>query len=144
MYSRYLSYRSQKISYQLFTVSRLFPRLFLFQILFIFSTSSSYADVFEDALNALGDGKYDKAYNLWKPLAEKGNTAAQYYIGVMFANGQGVTRDYIQAYAWYSIAAEEQDFAEENREDIEKLMSQIQLIKAKKLALLFNKMYVTP
>ncbi len=101
----------------------------------------SYAGAFEDGLNAFGSAKYKKAYDLWKPLAEKGNAAAQYYIGIMYANGQGVKKDIIKAYAWYSVAAEEQDIAEENRDDIEKKLSVKQRAKAKRLAREFNRKY---
>jgi TPR repeat protein len=98
--------------------------------------------MFEDGLNAFGGQKYEKAYQLWKPLAEKGNSDAQYYMGVMFANGQGVKRNYIVAYAWYSVAAEEQDMAEENRDDIEVTLSEPQLAQAKKLAREYTQKYL--
>lgn len=94
----------------------------------------SYADVFEDGLSAFGGANYDKAMLIWKPLAESGNAAAQYYMGVMYANGQGVEKDFIKAYAWYSVAAVEQDMAEENRDDIAEQMSGAQIERAKKLA----------
>ena len=114
----------------------------LLPLILIFS-SASQADVFEDGLNAFGGQKYKKAYQIWKPLAERGNAAAQYYMGVMFANGQGVKRNYIVAYAWYSVAAEEQDMAEENRDDIEVKLSVAQLEQAKKLAREYNRKYLS-
>ena len=100
----------------------------------LFYSSLSQADVFEDGLNAFGKAKYDKAFTLWKPLAEKGNAAAQYYVGIMYQNGQGVKKDYVLAYAWYSVAADEQDMAEENRDDIVVKMSGSEVKKAEKLA----------
>jgi len=37
--------------------------------------------------------------------AEQGNAFAQYNLGWMYANGQGVTQDYKQAVGWYTKAA---------------------------------------
>jgi TPR repeat protein len=37
--------------------------------------------------------------------AEKGNPLAQYGLGNLAAKGQGMRRDYAQAYAWFAIAA---------------------------------------
>ena len=41
--------------------------------------------------------------------AEQGNVAAQYNLGVMYANGQGVRQDYAQAVQWYRKVAEQGD-----------------------------------
>jgi len=41
--------------------------------------------------------------------AEQGNAFAQYNLGWMYANGQGVTQDYKQAVGWYTKAAEQGD-----------------------------------
>jgi len=120
---------------------RKLPGFLLLPLLLILSPVCQ-ADMFEDGLNAFGGQKYEKAYQLWKPLAEKGNSDAQYYMGVMFANGQGVKRNFIVAYAWYSVAAEEQDMAEENRDDIEVKLSEPQLAQAKKLAREYTQKYL--
>lgn len=131
--------------YSLFSIHKYSRLLFLNMaaIIACFMVNSvAAADVFEDGLNAFGGAKYEEAYYLWKPLAEKGNAAAQYYMGVMYANGQGVVKDNIVAYAWYSVAAEEQDMAEENRDDIVSKLSLAQLEQAKKLAKEFNRKYL--
>ena len=41
--------------------------------------------------------------------AEQGNAAAQFNLGVMYENGQGVRQDYVQAVQWYRKAAEQGD-----------------------------------
>ena len=46
-----------------------------------------------------------------KPLAEQGIAEAQYNLGLMYSNGQGVPRDDEEAVKWYRLAAE-QGFAE--------------------------------
>jgi TPR repeat protein len=41
----------------------------------------------------------------WRPLAEQGDADAQYRLGVLYANGYGVPKDYVQARQWYEKAA---------------------------------------
>ncbi|NLK41150.1 MAG: sel1 repeat family protein, partial [Planctomycetes bacterium] len=41
--------------------------------------------------------------------AEQGHAAAQYNLGVMYANGQGVPQDYKEAVKWFRKAAEQGD-----------------------------------
>ena len=36
---------------------------------------------------------------------EQGLAEAQINLGSMYANGEGIPRDYVQAYAWWNIAA---------------------------------------
>ena len=44
---------------------------------------------------------------LWKPLAEQGSASAQYNLGVMYDEGEGVPEDDKQAVKWYRLAAEQ-------------------------------------
>ena len=37
--------------------------------------------------------------------AEQGDAKAQFGLGVMYATGEGIPKDYIQAYAWVNIGA---------------------------------------
>ncbi|ENT1825255.1 sel1 repeat family protein [Neisseria gonorrhoeae] len=41
--------------------------------------------------------------------AEQGNAAAQFNLGVMYENGQGVRQDYVQVVQWYRKASEQGD-----------------------------------
>lgn len=41
--------------------------------------------------------------------AAQGNAAAQFNLGVMYENGQGVRQDYVQAVQWYRKASEQGD-----------------------------------
>jgi TPR repeat protein len=43
------------------------------------------------------------------PLAERGNAAAQSYLGYMFETGRGVPQNYTEAAMWYRRAAEQGD-----------------------------------
>lgn len=49
---------------------------------------------------------YQKAMELWLPLAESGNGEVQFYVGEMYRFGQGVPRDLDEAYRWLTLAAE--------------------------------------
>lgn len=44
-----------------------------------------------------------------RKLAETGNVHAQYALGLMYAEGRGVTHDEVQAYVWLSRAAVQGD-----------------------------------
>ncbi len=67
------------------------------------------ADPFENGLDAYNIGDYATAHRLWRPLAEQGNVAVQHSLGLMYANGQGVTKNYVEAAKWWRLAAEQGD-----------------------------------
>ncbi|HEY8024042.1 MAG TPA: energy transducer TonB [Burkholderiaceae bacterium] len=50
-------------------------------------------------------GNYAAALQKTQPLADSGDAAAQSLLGLMYADGKGVDRDALQAYAWYWKAA---------------------------------------
>jgi TPR repeat protein len=50
-------------------------------------------------------GDYATALREWQPLAKQGQAVAQYNLGLLYANGQGVTKDDAQARQWYEKAA---------------------------------------
>mgnify|MGYP000261205336 CR=1 FL=1 len=66
---------------------------------------------FDQAYKAAQAGNYKQAIMLWQPLAEQGNSAAQYALGWMYESGQGTLQNYPQAAYWYSKAAEQGDVA---------------------------------
>ena len=49
-------------------------------------------------------GDYETAYNEWLPRAEEGDAIAQFKIGSLYLEGQGVARDYVRAHMWFTIA----------------------------------------
>ncbi len=73
-------------------------------------SGAAVAGPYEDALAAWKRGEYANAYWLWRPLAEQGNADAQFYLGLMKENGQGVPRNEAEAISWYLKAAD-QDLA---------------------------------
>jgi uncharacterized protein len=50
-------------------------------------------------------GDYATALREWQPLAKQGDVVAQYNLGLLYANGQGVPKDDAQARQWYEKAA---------------------------------------
>ena len=52
-------------------------------------------------------GDHATALREWRPLAARGNAAAQYNLGFMYNNGWGVPRNDTQAVKWYRKAAEQ-------------------------------------
>lgn len=55
------------------------------------------------------DKQYKQAYQLWYPQAVKGDSVAQYVIGVMLMHGQGVSPNRPQALKWLHKAAEQRE-----------------------------------
>ena len=47
---------------------------------------------------------YKEAVRLYRIAAKKGYVDAQYYLGLMYADGTGVEQDFINAYMWWDIA----------------------------------------
>jgi hypothetical protein len=52
---------------------------------------------------------YVTASRIFIPLAERGNAAAQSYLGFLFETGRGVPQNYTEAAMWYRRAAEQGD-----------------------------------
>ena len=71
----------------------------------LFIASSAYAGKFEDGMNAFTKGNFKQAIALFKPLALQGDDKAQFNLGFMYSNGQGVAQDYVEAVKWYKLAA---------------------------------------
>ena len=67
---------------------------------------NSYAD-YQDGLDAYEKGDYKTAFNEWQPLAEQGDSEAQYKLGYLYDFGEGVLKDDKEAVKWYTKAAEQ-------------------------------------
>ena len=74
-------------------------------LILLFSTSS-FANDFQEGLDAVYETDYEKALKKLRPLAAKGHAAAQYNLGVMHEWGDGVPQDNSLAIKWYRNAAE--------------------------------------
>ncbi len=59
----------------------------------------------EDGLAAYRAADYVKAVEIWRALAEKGDSVAQYRLGAMYAEGKGVVPDDATAMMWFQRSA---------------------------------------
>ena len=62
---------------------------------------------YQEGYDAFFDKDYKTALQEFLPLAEQGNLVAQYFLGRMYYDGQGVPQDYKQAVKWYTLSAEQ-------------------------------------
>lgn len=77
----------------------------ILMLLLVFAATPAWAD-FNEGVVAYMMGQYDKAYNTMRSLAETADNAyAQYYLGMMYLNGQGVDQDYTKASEWFRKSA---------------------------------------
>ena len=60
---------------------------------------------FKEGEAAYVKGDYANALKELKPLATKGNAKAQYFLGLMYAKGEGVAQDYVETARLYGLAA---------------------------------------
>ncbi len=101
--------------------------------------------IFEKGRVAYERGDYASAYEVWKRLAEQGFAKAQFKVGVMYYNGEGAPKDYVQAYAWFDVVAAQGDKdAEHVRDDLAESMTLEARAEAKELARQYTKDYVSP
>lgn len=59
----------------------------------------------QDGAAAYSRGDYTEALQLLRPVAEQGDALAQVIVGVMYAKGNGVTEDDVEAARWFSLSA---------------------------------------
>ena len=64
-------------------------------VLSLWLTTSAWAG-FDEGVAAYDRGDYATAFEEFRPLAEQGNDDAQFNLGVMYGNGQGVPQDYAE------------------------------------------------
>jgi len=75
----------------------------------LFVGSAAFSADFDKGMNAYRSGDYATALREWTPLAKQGHALAQHNLGVMYAKGQGIPRNYKTATTWYTLAAEKGD-----------------------------------
>ena len=61
-----------------------------------------------DAIAAWERGDYRTAFEIWQPLAERGDNNAQFGLVNLYTYGKGAPRDYQKAYMWLIIGAAEE------------------------------------
>lgn len=77
--------------------------------------------------------------------AEQGDADAQNNLGMLYAQGQGVPKDYVRAYAWFNVSAAQEDLtAQGNRNTAAEKMAPSKLEEAQKLSREYFEKYVVP
>ena len=76
-------------------------------VLLLLFASRAAAGPFEEGLLAYTQGDYQSALRIWRPLAEEGDAAAQFNIGLLYDTGQGIDEDPGAAAHWYRLAADQ-------------------------------------
>jgi TPR repeat protein len=71
------------------------------------SAGMSVSQDFQVGLDAYDRGDYATALREWTPLAEQGLASAQFNLGRMYYNGEGVPQDSKTAVKWFRRAAEQ-------------------------------------
>ncbi len=61
---------------------------------------------FQTGVNALVKGDFETGYKHIRPLAEQGHLKAQFFLGLMYKDGDGVSKDADEARYWLRKAAE--------------------------------------
>mgnify|MGYP002636056413 FL=1 len=74
-------------------------------LVFSFLPFAVQAQDFGAGLDAFSSGDGQAALREWGPLAAQGDPRAQFWLGRMYAIGEGVNQDYIVAVDWYRRAA---------------------------------------
>ena len=80
--------------------------LILLAFLMMLSSPVAAQD-YDKGLAAAKAGDLATALEEWRPLAEAGDSLAQYSLGLMYKSGQGVPQDDKKAFKWYKLAAEQ-------------------------------------
>lgn len=81
-------------------------RLILVSLL-LFLSSPVYADDFQDGRDAYNRKDFKAALEKFKSSAEQEDARAQFFLGLMYSRGQGVTQDDKESFRWYRLAAEQ-------------------------------------
>jgi TPR repeat protein len=93
-------------SSNLFTMKHALTRALLAAVLSLWLTTSAWAG-FDEGAAAYERGDYATAFEEMLPIAEQGDANAQFNLGFMYDNGEGVPQDYAEAVRWYRLAAEQ-------------------------------------
>lgn len=79
------------------------------------ATDASARSELEKGWAAYARGDYALAAKQIRPYAEQGDPEAQFKLGRMYQEGQGVLKDHAQAVKWYRLSADRgQPFAQNN------------------------------
>lgn len=76
-------------------------------LVWLFFPAQSEAQNFDMGMAAAQRGDYATALRQWRPLAERGHAAAQFNLGLMYADRLGVIQSDTRAVHWWRLSAEQ-------------------------------------
>lgn len=79
----------------------------IFTMLALILSPVAWGAEFATGQDAYNSGDYETAITEWQPLAEAGDANGQFGMGLLYANGFGVSLDDAEALKWYGLAAEQ-------------------------------------
>ena len=101
----------------------------------ILGSAAAVAGPWEDGMAAYNRGDYVPAIRVFRALAEQDNAKAQGVLGVMYRRGQGVSRNPVRAFLWFSRAAARGDAgASAELRDVSQSMTPEELSQAREMA----------
>ena len=101
----------------------------------ILGNAGAIAGPWEDGMAAYNRGDYVPAMQLFRPLAQQGNAKAQNVLGTMYRRGQGVARNSVRAFVWFSRAAARGDAtATAKLREVSQTMTGEELAQAREMA----------
>jgi hypothetical protein len=74
-------------------------------VMLVARAGTAIAGPYEDGVAAYDRGDYATALRFIRPLADQGRAAAQFKLGFMYAKGEGVPQDDVEAMKWIRLAA---------------------------------------
>jgi uncharacterized protein len=73
----------------------------------ILLSGAAVAGPFEDGNTAYQRVDYAQAVKWYRLAADQGHASAQFNLGIMYANGRGVSQDDTEVVKWYRLAADQ-------------------------------------
>ncbi len=97
------------------------------------------------ALAHMRSGDYESAYRELRELSDRGYPVYQNMVARMHLEGKGVEADPVMAHVWYTLSASQgNEEAMHAKADLEKVMSEDQLLTSRRLAEEYGALYVAP
>jgi TPR repeat protein len=101
----------------------------------ILGSAGAAAGPWEDGMASYNRGDYVPAIQVFRVMAAQGNAKAQHLVGVMYHRGEGVARNSVRAFAWFSLAAAHGDReAKAKLHDVSQTMTPEEISQAKQMA----------
>jgi TPR repeat protein len=101
----------------------------------ILGSAVAVAGPWEDGMTSYNRGDYVPAIQVFRVMAAQGNAKAQHLVGVMYHRGEGVARNSVRAFAWFSLAAAHGDRkAKAKLRDMSQTMTPEELAQARDMA----------